>query len=120
MQSLRLFQPFWEFCHDEFELEDDAGLDREHFIGCGEAFATYYGEFHVSFPHWASFLEPVWDKADWNDSGFVDWDEWRYTEAVLAGVYANVSFNRSGKSTDDQLTMFQLEISIDFTREQSK
>ncbi|CAG5105759.1 Oidioi.mRNA.OKI2018_I69.chr1.g2426.t1.cds [Oikopleura dioica] len=115
-----LFQPFWEFCHEECELEDDAGLDRESFIGCGEAFSTTYGEYHESFPHWGSFLEPVWEKADWNDSGFVDWDEWRYTEAVLGGVYANVSFQRSGKSTADELTGFQLEISIGFTRQQMR
>ena len=92
------------------EIDYDISLEQESFIGCGVAFAAYYGDFHLSFPYWGDFFDAMWEKADWDHSGAVDWDEWRYTEAVLAAIYSQVTFGYSDSNHDDVLDMMEFGI----------
>ena len=54
----------------------------------------------MSFPYWDKFFDAIWTKADWDKSGEVVWDEWRYVEATLAGVYSKVTFDKNDKNDD--------------------
>lgn len=98
-------------------MDYDVSLEQESFIGCGVAFAAYYGNFHISFPYWGDFFDAMWEKADWNHSGAVDWDEWRYTEAVLAAIYSHVTFGYTDFNHDDVLDMEEFSI---FSEKQGK
>ena len=102
------FEPVWDFCHDKLELDDDVGLDHDSFIGCGKAFGVIFGDAHISFSFWETFFDVLWKKADWDQSGEVIWREWRYAEAVFAGVYSKVTFDRNDGNNDQVMDSKEL------------
>ncbi|CBY10103.1 unnamed protein product [Oikopleura dioica] len=43
------YELFWDFCHDELELDYEVDLNPESFIGCGKAVGNLFGYTHIGF-----------------------------------------------------------------------